>query len=163
MAGTNDGVALPMTHLSSCFNVQGPLTQRPSVGDLSSPVPPTCIALPLLLLAAQVLPKRSPLSLVRIHMLINGFMADGQLRGNLFGTPLHAQQGIGFIFHPRRYRAGVAAVLRSMGRHLASLLGAVTARASVTAQLPTDGGLVSVQQFGYFRLIVSGRSRSLEC
>jgi hypothetical protein len=89
-------------------------------------------------------------------MLINGFMANGQLRGNLLGTPLHAQQGIGFIFHSRRYRAGVAAVLRSMGRHLASLLGAVTARASVTAQLPTDGGLVSVQHLGYLRLIVSG-------
>jgi hypothetical protein len=43
-----------------------------------------------------------------------------------------------------------------MGRDLASLLGAVTARASVTAQLPIDGGLVSVQHLGYLRLIVSG-------
>ena len=145
-----------MTHLSSCFNVQGPLAQRPSVGDLSSPVSATCIVLPLLLLAAKVLPKCSPLSLVRINMLINGFMADGQLRGNLFGTPLHAQLGINFISHPRRYRVGVATVLPSIGRHLASLLGSITPRASVTTQLPTDGGLVPIQQFGYFRLIVSG-------
>jgi hypothetical protein len=55
---------------------------------------------------------------------------------------LHAQQGINFIFHPRLYRVGVAAVLRSISRHLTSLLGAITPRASITAQLPTDGGLV---------------------
>ena len=99
-----------MTHLFPRFNLQGPFTQRPSVGDLPSAVPSARIAFSLLLLTAQVLPKRSPLSLIRIHLLINGFMADGQLRGNLLGTPLHAQQGIGLIFHPRRYRAGVAAV-----------------------------------------------------
>ena len=89
-------------------------------------------------------------------------MAEGQPSGNLLWTPLHAQQGIGFIFHPRRYRAGVAAVLRSIGRHLASLLGAVTARASIAAQLPTDGGLVSVQYLGYLRLIVSGFHKGRE-
>jgi hypothetical protein len=89
-------------------------------------------------------------------MLINSFMADGQLRGNLFGTPLHAQQGINFIFHPRRYRVGVTAVLRSIGRHLASLLGSIAQRTSVAAQIPTDGGLVSVQYLGYLRMIVSG-------
>jgi hypothetical protein len=69
---------------------------------------------------------------------------------------LHAQQGIGLLFHPRCYRAGVAAVLRSIGRHLASLLGAITPRASVATQLPTDGGLVCVQHLGYLSLIVSG-------
>ena len=47
-------------------------------------------------------------------------------------------------------------MLRSIGRHLTSLLGAVTPRASVAAQLPTDGGLVPVQQLGYLSLIVSG-------
>ena len=125
------------------------------MGDLSSAIPSTRITLPLLLLAAQVLPKCSPLSLVRIHMLINGFMADGQLRGNLFWTPLHAQQGIHLIFHPRRYRVGVATVLRSIGRHLASLFGSIPTRATVAAQFSADGGLVSIQQFGYLRLIVS--------
>jgi hypothetical protein len=52
--------------------------------------------------------------------------------------------------------ACVATVLPSIGRHLASLLGSITPRASITTQLPTDGGLVPIQQFGYFRLIVSG-------
>jgi hypothetical protein len=79
-----------------------------------------------------------------------------QLTGNLFGTPLQVKQGINFIFHPRRYRAGFAAVLRSIGRHLASLFGSVTPRTNVTAQLPTDVGLASVQHLVYLRLIVSG-------
>ena len=145
-----------MTHLSSCFNVQGPLAQRPSVGDLSSPVSATCIALPLLLLTAQVLPKRPALSLVGINMLINGFMADGQLRGNLLGAPLNAQQSTGSFTYPWLNSWSIAAVLRSIGRHLASLLGSITPRASVAAQLPTDGGLVPIQQLGDLRLIVSG-------
>ena len=47
-------------------------------------------------------------------------------------------------------------VLRSIGRHLTSLLGAVTAGASAAAQLPTVSGLVSIQQLGDLELIVSG-------
>ena len=72
-----------MTQLFPRFNMQGLLAQRPSVGDLSSPVPPTCIALPLFLLTAQVLPKRPALRLVGINMLIIGFRADGQHARNL--------------------------------------------------------------------------------
>lgn len=49
------------------------------------------------------------------------------------------------------------AVIRTIRRHHASLLEAVTARASVTAQLPTDGGrLISAKHFGYLRLIMFG-------
>ena len=83
-------------------------------------------------------------------------MADGQLARNLLRAPLQLQQQLRLVIHPCWHRVGVAAVLRSISRHLTSLLGAVTARASVSAQLPTDGGLVPVQQFGYLRLIVSG-------
>ncbi len=50
----------------------------------------------------------------------------------------------------------VAVVLRSISRNLVSLLGSITPRASITAQLPTDGGLVPIQQLGDLRLIVSG-------
>jgi hypothetical protein len=89
-------------------------------------------------------------------MLINGFMADGQLRGNLLGAPLNAQQSTGSFTYPWLNSWSIAAVLRSIGRHLASLLGSITPRASVAAQLPTDGGLVPIQQLGDLRLIVSG-------
>ena len=88
-------------------------------------------------------------------------MANGQPKGNLLWTRLHKQQGIGLLFHPRCYRAGVAAVLRSIHRHHAILLRAVTARASVTAQFPTDGGFVSVQHLEYMRLIVSGFNKGV--
>jgi len=83
-------------------------------------------------------------------------MTDEQLCRNLLGALLNAQQSIGFFPYPWLNSWSIATFLRSMGRHLASLLGAVTPRASVTAQLPNDGGLVPVQQFGYLRLIVSG-------
>ncbi len=98
MSGTNDGVAFPMTHLFPRFNVQGSLAQRPSVGDLSSAISSAVIALTLLLLAAQALPKRPAFSLVRINMLINGFMADGQPRGNLLWTPLQAHKALACSF-----------------------------------------------------------------
>jgi hypothetical protein len=89
-------------------------------------------------------------------MLINGFMTDGQLRGNLLGAPLNAQQSTGSLTYPWLNSWSIATVLRSIGRHLASLLGAVTPRASIAAQLPADGGLVPIQQLGDLRLIVSG-------
>jgi hypothetical protein len=149
-----------MTLLFPRLNLQGSFTQRPSVGDLPSAVPSASKGFSLLLLAAQVLPKRLPLSFIRINMLINGFMDNGQPRGNLLWTPLHEQQGVGLLFHPWRYRAGVAAVLRSIGRHLASLFRAITARSSVSAQFSTDGGLVSVEHLGYLRLVVSGLHKS---
>jgi hypothetical protein len=84
-------------------------------------------------LSSQALPRVSSLSIVRIKMLINGFMTNRQLSGNLLRTSLQALQGIGFIFHPRRYRASVAVVLRSMSRHVTSLLGAVTPKADIAA------------------------------
>jgi hypothetical protein len=51
--------------------------------------------------------------------------------------------------------ATISCVMRVMGRPHASLVGAVIARASVMAQLPTDGGLVRIQHLGDLRLIMS--------
>ncbi len=136
--------------------MQGPIAQRPSVGDLSSPLSATCKALLLLLLTAQVLPKRPSLSLVGINTQVNRFMADGQLARNLLWAPLQLQQQLRLVIHPCWHRIGVTTVLRSIGRYLASLLGPIAPRASVTAQLPTDSALASVQHLGYLRLIVSG-------
>ena len=50
----------------------------------------------------------------------------------------------------------VATVLRSIGLHLASLLGAVTPRATIAAQLPTDSELVASDQAGDLRDAVLG-------
>ena len=57
--------------------------------------------------------------------------------------------------YPHKHHAGIATILCSIGRLLASLFGAVVSRAAVAKQLPTDGVLVPVQQFGNLRLIMS--------
>jgi len=155
LAGANHGIAFPMTYLPSGFNIQWAIAQRPSVGDLSLAVSSTSIAFPLLLLNAQVLPKNSTQSLVRINTLKNSFMADGQLRGNLLRTPLNAQQRTGFFPYPLLNSWSFATVLCTLDRYLTGLLGSITPRASMTNKLPTDGGLVTSQQFGYFRMIKS--------
>ncbi len=50
---------------------------------------------------------------------------------------------------------GVPIVLCSLCRELIGLFGAIAPRTSVEIQLPDDGGLVPIQQFGYLRSIVS--------
>ncbi len=89
-------------------------------------------------------------------MLITGFIAYGQLARNLLRAPLQLKQQLRLIIHQIWQLDGVAAFLSSIGRHLASLLGAVTPRASDAAQLTTDGRFVSIQQIGDLSLIVSG-------
>jgi hypothetical protein len=148
VAGNNHGIAFPMTYLASSFNVQGTIAQRSSVGDLPSTVSSPGIAFSPLLMTAQVLPKCSPQSLVRINMLINGFMADGQLRGNLLRTPLNAQQRTGLFPYPWLKSWSITIVLCTLGRYLTGLLGSITQRASITGQLPIDGGIMTIQQFG---------------
>ena len=145
-----------MTHLAPSFNMQGSFAQRPSVGDLPPPISPTRITLSLLLLPAQTLPKNSALSLVRINMLIQRLMADGQSCCNLLRTPLHAHQRTGFFPYPRINGWGIATVLRTLCRELTGLFGSIAPRTSITNQLPADGGLAPIQQLGYLRLIVSG-------
>lgn len=145
-----------MTHLLSGLYMRGTLDQRSSVGDLSPAVTPAGIAFPLLLLTAQVFPKNSTLGLVGINAKVNRFMADWQLARNLLWALLKLKQQTSLLMHPHRHRAGITTILCSIGRLLASLLGAVAPRAAVVTQLPADGGLVPVQRFGNLRLIVSG-------
>jgi len=58
--------------------------------------------------------------------------------------------------HTPTHHTGIATILCSIGRLLASLFGAVAPGAAVAMQLPTDSGLVPLQQFGNLGLIVSG-------
>ena len=89
-----------MTYLLPRLNMQGSIAQGSSVGDLSPTIPSTRITLPLLLLAAQVLPKSAALRFVRIDKLVKRFMTDGQFGGYLFGTPLNLQQSTGLFAYP---------------------------------------------------------------
>jgi len=101
------------------------------VGDLSTAIPSTRLTFPLLLLAAQILPKSTALRFVRINMLVKRFMAEGQFGNDLFGTPLQAQQSTGLFTYPGCNGRGIAKVLCSLYRELTGLLEAITPRASV--------------------------------
>ena len=136
VACTNDAIAFPMTHLASIFNMQCPIAQRPPVGDLPVSISPTRIALPLLLLEAQTLPKNSGLSLVSINILVKRLMADGQSCCNLLRTPLHAHQRTGFFPYPRLNGCGIANVLRTLCRELTRLFGSIAPRTSITESTP---------------------------
>ena len=50
----------------------------------------------------------------------------------------------------------ITTVLPSIGRHLESLLGEVTSRASVADKVPTDAGFVTIQQISDLIFIVFG-------
>jgi len=69
-----------MTYPLPRLNMQGSIAQGPSVGYFSTTVTSTRIAFPLLLLAAQVLPKSTAVRFVCINMLVKRFMADGGVR-----------------------------------------------------------------------------------
>ena len=58
--------------------------------------------------------------------------------------------------YPRLNGWGIATVLRTLCRELTGLFGSIAPRASITNQLPADGGLVPIQQLSYLSLIVSG-------
>ena len=161
MACSYNRVALPMTYLLPRLNMQGSIAQGPSVGDLSSAIPSTRVTFPLLLLAAQVLPKRTALRFVCINMLVKRFMTDGQFGSYLFGTPLNLQQSTGLFTYPGCNGWRIATVLCSLYRELTGLFWAITPRASVAIELPADGGLVPVKQQGYLRLIVSSFHESV--
>ncbi len=138
-----------MTNLLPSFNMQGPIAQRPSFGDLPPTVTSARITFPLLFLAAQVLPKSTALSLVRINMLIQRLMAYRQLRGDLLRAPLQTQLSTGFFPYPRLNGwgclrgvfGGISTVLRTLCRELTGLFGSIAPRTSITNQFPANGGL----------------------
>jgi len=156
VACTNDGIAFPMTHLASSFNMPAPIAQRTSVVDLPLTVTSARKTFPLLILAAQVLPKNPALHFARINILVHRLMAVGQLGGDLLGNPLQTKQNTGFFTQQRLNGWGVPTVLRSLYRELIGLFGSIAPRTSVAIQLPAESGLVPIQQLGYLRLIESG-------
>ena len=60
----NDGFTFAMTNLLTTFNLRSALTQRPAVVNLFPAVFPTGVALSLLFLATQVLPRGADMRLV---------------------------------------------------------------------------------------------------
>ena len=156
VVGANYGVAFPMTDLLATLSVRRALAQGPAVGDLPSAVAPTGVALSLLLLAAQVFPQVATLGLICVHVLVKRLVAHWQTASDLLGAPLQSQQGTGLFFHPRRHRVRITTLLGALNRQFADLLGAVAARACITAQFAADRGLVASDQVGDLRDAVLG-------
>ncbi len=86
--GSNDGVAVPVADLLSGFNVSGSLAQGTPVRDLSPSVSATGVALSLLLLTAQALPKFAALGFVCLNTLVKRFMAHRQFSSDLLRASL---------------------------------------------------------------------------
>ncbi len=151
-----------MTYLSSCFNMQGPLAQRSSAGDLSSAVASTCIVPPHLFLATQVLRKNPALILVRIYMLLYALMADRHIAHYLLQAPLQLQrQLLRLINQPSGHRVGVAACFALDLQKSRKPIWGCTPRACISAQLPADGGFVSNQHLSDLSLNLSGSHGSV--
>ena len=145
----------PMTYLLASFNVRRELAQQSTDGDLPAAISPIGVSFLLLLLATQVLPHMASLVNFAVYVLVKLFMTHYLLTGNLLGASLQAQQDVGLLLHPRRYRAAIAADLRAYSRHFTDLLGSVPARAVITTPFPTDRRFMPIQQLGYLRLTVS--------
>jgi hypothetical protein len=101
------------------------------------------------------------LSFAGINTQVNRIKADGQLARNLPRAPLQLQQQLRLIIHRSWHCIGIAAALRSIGRHITSLLGAVAPRASVAAQLPTDCGLLPIQHLSNLSMVKYGSDESV--
>jgi hypothetical protein len=145
-----------MTDLLAAFNVRGSLAQGPATGDLPSAVSPAGVALSLLLLGAQVFSQVAALGLICVNVLVKRLVAHCQTASDLLGAPLQAQQGTGLFFHLGRYPVRIATLLGALNRQFAGLLGAVASRASITAQIAADRGLVASDQTGDLRGAVLG-------
>jgi len=93
------------------------------------------VALPILLLVAQVTPKRKVLGFIRINILTKRFMAFEQLCRNLLRTPLHAQQRSGFFSYHRLNGWCIKTELRTLRRERTGLFGSIAPRNCVAIQL----------------------------
>jgi hypothetical protein len=136
--------------------MHGSIVQLTTVGYLPPAISLSHIALSIVPLAQQDLPKSTAFRLVSINMPVQRFKADGQSRCDLFRTPLHAQQRTGLFTLPRFKGWGIPIVLRMLCRELTGLFGTIAPRTTNSIQPPTAGGLVPVQQLGYLALILYG-------
>jgi hypothetical protein len=154
VVGTNDGVALPMTHLQELVNVRWAFSQRPAVGDLSPVVSTIDVALSLLLLATQVLPQGADMRLVCLNMLVQRFMAHWQLAGDLLGATLKPQKLASLLSHPGHKCVGITARFRAFAGEFRGLFGPVASTPSISTQMATNRGLISSKQSGNLRDVV---------
>jgi hypothetical protein len=152
--GANHGVRLPVTHLLSKLNVNGPIAQGASV-HLTPFSLKARLALSLFILAAIVFPQRAALSVVRINMLVKRFITSWQFACNLIRAQVQLNQVAGLLRHPGWHGRSIPALLRTLSQEHAGLIWPVAFKATIARKLPTDGRFVSIKQLGDVSLIVS--------
>jgi hypothetical protein len=91
VTGADYGVDLPVTDLTEFFNRSRTLGNWAPTNDLPATALSAAEALAPLSLATKVFPVRPTLSIVRIDVLVNRFVANGQPSRNLLRTPLQVQ------------------------------------------------------------------------
>ena len=92
---------------------------------------------------------------VGIDLLVNGFVADRQLAGSLFRTPLQTEQRAHLNQDPFINVSCITARLRTLIRQILSLAGTVSSTARSTRQLSVNRRFMAPQNLGYLGLYLS--------
>ena len=142
---THEKIAFPAHSTGATGQIAHEDAQGPAVGNLSTAVSTSGVALSLLLLATQVLPQGAAMRLVCVSMQVQRFMAHRQLAGDSLWAQLQPQQ-----------RTGVAARLRAFAGKFTGLFGSAASTPGIATQLATNRGLVSGQRSGNLRDVVLG-------
>ena len=93
--------------------------------------------------------------LVGIDLLVNRFMANWQLTGDLFRTPLQTNECFSRAPDFWRNASGITTALRSLLRSILGLAGAIPSTAGTTRQLSTNGRFMAPQNPGNLNLGLS--------
>lgn len=145
MTRPDNRIAFPVTYLTAGFNRSRTLGNGAPANDL----PPTAfaagIAFTPFLLATQMFPQRTALSLVCVNMLVNRFVTNRQGSCNLLRAPLKFELLSDLGSRSWINLKGVAARLRSFLAKQIRLSRAITAQTRITSDFPTDSRLMPTQ------------------
>ena len=92
---------------------------------------------------------------VCINLLVNRFMANRQLTGDLFRTPLQTKECFSRAPDFWRDASGITTALRSLLGLILGLAGAIPSTARPTRQLSTNGRFMAPQNPGNLNLRLS--------
>lgn len=99
--------------------------------------------------------------LVCINLLVNRFMANWQLTGDLFRTPLQTKECFSRAPDFWRNARGITTALRSRLRQILGLPGSIPSTAGATRQLPTNGRFMPPQNPGILNLCLTSFHKRL--
>jgi hypothetical protein len=90
--------------------------------------------------------------LVCIYLLVNRFMANWQLSGDLFRTPLQTKESLSRAPDFWRNASGITTALLSLLGPILGLAGSIPSTAGAMRQLSTNGRFIAPQNPGNLNL-----------